>query len=124
MLSVVILAAFFFVATFAQDPNVGVISLSKLNILPEDVMTAGECDLFLMAAPSVPLSLTSCAPPLPPFPAYHSGCSHAGDFAHQFHVAYSELVNRGSCVFSGQPYHCAVTKFTGDELVTQTDESR
>eukprot|EP00520_Triparma_pacifica_P018484 CAMPEP_0118640538 /NCGR_PEP_ID=MMETSP0785-20121206/4807_1 /TAXON_ID=91992 /ORGANISM="Bolidomonas pacifica, Strain CCMP 1866" /LENGTH=333 /DNA_ID=CAMNT_0006531933 /DNA_START=123 /DNA_END=1124 /DNA_ORIENTATION=- len=52
-----------------------------------------------------------------------AGCSHAGDFAHQFHVAYSELVNRGSCVFSGQPYHCAVTKFTRDELVTQTDES-
>jgi len=52
-----------------------------------------------------------------------AGCSHAGDFAHQFHVAYSGLVNRGSCVFSGQPYHCAVTKFARDELVTQTDES-
>ncbi|GAB5358792.1 hypothetical protein AAMO2058_000489200 [Amorphochlora amoebiformis] len=51
-----------------------------------------------------------------------AGCSHAGDFAHQFHIAFSSMVD-GSCVFSGQPYHCAVTKFPGDQLVTATNES-
>ena len=35
-----------------------------------------------------------------------SGCSHAGDFAHQFHIAFSQHVT-GACVFSGQPYRCA-----------------
>ena len=32
-----------------------------------------------------------------------AGCSHAGDFASQFHIAFSNLVS-ASCVFSGQPY--------------------
>ena len=40
-----------------------------------------------------------------------AGCSHAGDFASQFHIAFSNLVS-ASCVFSGQPYHCAVTSFS------------
>ncbi|GMH71109.1 hypothetical protein TrST_g11323 [Triparma strigata] len=51
-----------------------------------------------------------------------AGYSHAGDFAHQFHIAFSSSV-KGSCVFSGQPYHCAVTKFPGEEFVTQNDHS-
>mmetsp|Transcript_70470 Transcript_70470/g.178246 ORF Transcript_70470/g.178246 Transcript_70470/m.178246 type:complete len:510 (+) Transcript_70470:47-1576(+) len=50
------------------------------------------------------------------------GCSHAGDFAHQFHIAFSSLVS-GACVFSGQPYHCAVTRFARDYLVPQTNAS-
>ena len=51
-----------------------------------------------------------------------SGCSHAGDFAHQFHIAFSEMVT-GACIFSGQPFHCAVTKFQYDAEVEQTDSS-
>ena len=51
-----------------------------------------------------------------------AGCSHAADFSHQFHVAYSSLVD-GACIFSGQPYHCAVTRFPGDPLVEQSPSS-
>ncbi len=51
-----------------------------------------------------------------------AGCSHAGDFASQFHIAFSNLVS-ASCVFSGQPYHCAVTRFSRDYLVPQTNSS-
>jgi len=51
-----------------------------------------------------------------------AGCSHAGDFAHQFHVAYSSLVT-GACIFAGQPYHCATTYFTKDQLVVKTNSS-
>jgi len=51
-----------------------------------------------------------------------AGCSHAGDFAHQFHVAFSDLVD-GSCVFAGQPFACAITRFTGDLQVNQSAES-
>jgi len=40
----------------------------------------------------------------------------------QFHIAYSEMVT-GACVFSGQPYRCAVTKFQYDTEVEQTDSS-
>lgn len=50
------------------------------------------------------------------------GCSHAGDFAMQFHVAFSSLVS-GSCVFSGQPFHCAVEKFARDYLVPQNNST-
>ena len=49
-----------------------------------------------------------------------AGCSHAGDFASQFHIAFSSLVS-ASCVFSGQPYHCAVTRFSRDYLVPQNN---
>ena len=45
-----------------------------------------------------------------------AGCSNTADFSHQFHVAFSSLVT-ASCVFSGQPYHCAVTRFPDDVLV-------
>ena len=51
-----------------------------------------------------------------------AGCSHAADFAHQFHIAFSDIVT-GACIFSGQPFHCAVTRFAADEEVTQTPES-
>ncbi|KAJ9459532.1 hypothetical protein DIPPA_23864 [Diplonema papillatum] len=48
-----------------------------------------------------------------------AGCSHAADFSHQFHVAFSGTVT-GACIFSGQPYTCAVTRFAHDALVRQT----
>mmetsp|Transcript_8650 Transcript_8650/g.11901 ORF Transcript_8650/g.11901 Transcript_8650/m.11901 type:complete len:368 (+) Transcript_8650:37-1140(+) len=51
-----------------------------------------------------------------------AGCSHAGDFAHQFHISFNSMID-GACVFSGQPFHCAVTKFPGDQLVKATNES-
>ena len=51
-----------------------------------------------------------------------AGCSHAGDFASQLHIAFSSLVD-GACVFSGQPYHCAVERFARDYLVPQTPAS-
>lgn len=44
------------------------------------------------------------------------GCSNDADFAHQFHVAFSSLVG-GSCIFSGMPFHCAVTRFAQDYMV-------
>ena len=51
-----------------------------------------------------------------------AGCSHAGDFAHQFHVAFSNTV-KNACVFSGQPFHCAVQAFQGEDQVVATPES-
>jgi len=48
-----------------------------------------------------------------------AGCSNTADFAHQFHIAFSSLVT-GSCVFSGQPYHCAVTRFKDDYMVLKS----
>ena len=41
------------------------------------------------------------------------GFGDAADFAHQFHIAFSSMVS-GACVFSGQPFHCAVSGFAGD----------
>ncbi|GAB5354120.1 hypothetical protein AAMO2058_000092300 [Amorphochlora amoebiformis] len=51
-----------------------------------------------------------------------TGCSNGADFAAQFHVAFSSLVS-GTCVFSGQPYRCATTRFPNDYLLPQTNES-
>jgi len=51
-----------------------------------------------------------------------AGCSHEGDFAHQFHIAFSGLVD-GSCVFAGQPFACAITRFSQDLQVVQSPES-
>jgi len=45
-----------------------------------------------------------------------AGCSNTADFSHQFHVAFSSLVT-GSCIFSGMPFHCAVTRFPQDYMV-------
>ena len=52
-----------------------------------------------------------------------AGLGHAGDFAHQFHVAFSASVS-GACVFSGQPFNCAVSKFAQDDLVAVTPHTR
>eukprot|EP00468_Gymnochlora_sp_CCMP2014_P003858 CAMPEP_0167759998 /NCGR_PEP_ID=MMETSP0110_2-20121227/11339_1 /TAXON_ID=629695 /ORGANISM="Gymnochlora sp., Strain CCMP2014" /LENGTH=505 /DNA_ID=CAMNT_0007646455 /DNA_START=98 /DNA_END=1615 /DNA_ORIENTATION=+ len=51
-----------------------------------------------------------------------TGCSNGADFAEQFHIAYSDLVN-GACIFSGQPFRCATTKFDNDYLLPQSAES-
>ena len=51
-----------------------------------------------------------------------AGCSHAADFAHQFHIAFSSIIS-ASCIFAGQPYHCAVTRFPKDQLVPQEANS-
>lgn len=45
-----------------------------------------------------------------------AGLSNTADFAHQIHVAFSSLVS-GSCIFSGMPFHCAVTRFPHDYMV-------
>lgn len=47
-----------------------------------------------------------------------SGLSSGADFASQFQVAYSSLL-RGSGIFAGQAYRCAVTAFPGESLVPQ-----
>lgn len=44
-----------------------------------------------------------------------SGLSSGADFTVQFQVAFSSLI-MGSGVFAGQPYHCAVTRFTHDPM--------
>ena len=51
-----------------------------------------------------------------------TGCSHAGDMAHQLQIAFSAHI-KNTCVFAGQPYRCAVQKFANDEQVPQTVES-
>ena len=43
------------------------------------------------------------------------GLGDSADFAHQFHIAFSEMVS-GACIFSGQPFHCAVSGNAGDSL--------
>jgi len=48
-----------------------------------------------------------------------AGCSNTADFSHQFHVAFSSMVT-GSCIFSGQPFRCATTRFKNDFLVPKT----
>jgi len=45
-----------------------------------------------------------------------AGCSNTADFSSQFHVAFSSIVT-GSCIFSGMPFHCAVTRFPKDYMV-------
>jgi len=48
-----------------------------------------------------------------------AGCSNTADFAHQLHVAFSSLIT-SSCIFSGMPFHCAVTRFPNDYLVAKS----
>ena len=37
----------------------------------------------------------------------------------QLQVAFSSLV-KGSCIFSGMPFHCAVTRFSRDYMVPKS----
>jgi len=48
-----------------------------------------------------------------------AGCSNTADFSHQLHVAFSSLVT-AACIFSGQPFHCAATRFPNDYIVSKT----
>jgi hypothetical protein len=52
-----------------------------------------------------------------------AGCSNTADFSEQFHVAFSSLVT-GSCIFSGMPYHSAVTRFPNDYMVSHNMRKR
>ena len=83
--------------------------------------------LGLAGAPPMPPAQPLLTRPLPtlniePGGVAVAGCSHAADFAHQFHVSFSSLVS-GACIFSGQPFHCAVTRFPQDALVDQSPAS-
>lgn len=49
-----------------------------------------------------------------------AGCSNTADFAHQLQVAFSSMIS-GSCIFSGMPYHCAVTRFPKDYMLPKTN---
>ena len=48
-----------------------------------------------------------------PSRVFAAGLGDAADWAHQFHVAFSATV-AGACVFSGQPFNCATSGFSGD----------
>ena len=97
------------------------------------------CDGFGIdpAATAGVLRASSFPPPLPPelarggaLPRLNIGAgqlmtmggSSGGDFAVQFHVAFSSQVG-GVCGFSAQPYHCAGTRFPDDALMPQSAES-
>ena len=73
----------------------------------------------LISINAVPLP----ALPIDPKGVVVAGLGHSGDFAHQFHIAFSALV-RGACIFSGQPFNCAVSHFKQDKLVMQTSDTR
>eukprot|EP01047_Picozoa_sp_COSAG01_P102629 COSAG01_NODE_32190_length_585_cov_0.584362_2_plen_92_part_00 len=49
-----------------------------------------------------------------------TGLGDSADFAHQFHIAFSALVH-GACIFSGQPFNCAVAGNAGDSLRWHAD---
>ena len=51
-----------------------------------------------------------------------AGCSNTADFSEQFHVAFSSLVT-GACIFSGMPYHSAVTRFPNDYMVAKSSST-
>ena len=69
---------------------------------------------------AVAAPLPSAPAPLPsrnidPETVVMTGLGDSADFAHQFHIAFAALV-RGACVFSGQPFNCAVAGNAGDSL--------
>lgn len=80
--------------------------------------------LGLMCLPK--LLLAGDAAPAPkPLPALNidpdgitiSGISSGADFVVNLHVAHSSVI-KGVGVFAGQAYHCAVTRFANDSIVT------
>ena len=78
-----------------------------------------RCGLAAPLAPA-PAELAAAAVPLPslnidPETVVMTGLGDSADFAHQFHIAFAALV-RGACVFSGQPFNCAVAGNAGDSL--------
>ena len=85
-------------------------------------LVSGNAFLTIMLASLLQSAAAAQGPP--PLPALSidptgisiSGLSSGADFVVQFQVAFSSLIS-GVGVFAGQPYHCAVTFFEGDELV-------
>ncbi len=72
------------------------------------------------SGPGLEHSNPAPSPPLPsldiaPGSVSASGLSSGADFVVQLTIAFSSIV-RGVGVFAGQPYHCAVTYFPGDNL--------
>ena len=52
-----------------------------------------------------------------------AGLGHSAEFAHQFHIAYSKMIT-GACLFSGQPFNCAVSSFHGESQVPLSRDTR
>ena len=80
------------------------------------------CWLLAGSAGAAAASASAALAPLPALDIAPSGISISGlssgaDFVVQFQVAFSATV-KGVGVFAGQPYHCAVTMFEGDPLVS------
>lgn len=89
---------------------------------PLMIMLALAAALLASAAAAAPRTPNTAALPLPALSIDPSGISISGlssgaDFVVQFQVAFSGTV-KGVGVFAGQPYHCAVTMFKGDPLVS------
>eukprot|EP00756_Hemistasia_phaeocysticola_P050735 Hpha_TRINITY_DN25924_c0_g1::TRINITY_DN25924_c0_g1_i1::g.185476::m.185476 len=106
----------------------------------------GRMIKHILGIPIIPLTTTTAPTPPPPAPpswrgvaglvgrktlpkldidpsrVLTAGCSNTADFAHQLHVAFSSLI-RGSCIFSGMPFHCAVTRFPKDYMVPKTNST-
>lgn len=102
-----------------------------------DQAWAGSCPVACQAAPQMCAAILEC-PGVCPAPApgaykiikmptlkinrtgiLTAGCSNTADFSEQFHVAFSSIVT-GSCIFSGMPYHSAVTRFPNDYMVAKS----
>mmetsp|Transcript_12753 Transcript_12753/g.15128 ORF Transcript_12753/g.15128 Transcript_12753/m.15128 type:complete len:403 (+) Transcript_12753:197-1405(+) len=80
--------------------------------------------VFLLDTYIVPAWILWCNPPWPALPRLNikkggvstAGFSNGADFAHQLHITYSSVID-ATCVFAGQPFHCAATRFPDDHLV-------
>ena len=68
----------------------------------------GASGLTAAAAPLLELNID-------PATVITTGLGDSADFAHQFHVAFAKMVS-GACVFSGQPFNCAIAGNAGDSL--------
>ena len=85
-------------------------------------LLAGSAGAASASASAGAASASAAPAPLPTLDIAPSGISISGlssgaDFVVQFQVAFSATV-KGVGVFAGQPYHCAVTMFEGEPLVS------
>ena len=81
-----------------------------------------ECQQILQCPGVCPAPMIGAIVPLPALKitgALAAGCSNTADFSEQFHVAFSSIMT-GSCIFSGMPYHSAVTRFPNDYMVAKS----
>jgi hypothetical protein len=65
------------------------------------------------AMPAAAMSMRLAPLNIDPATVTAAGLGNSADFAHQFHIAYSSMVS-GACLFSGQPFNCAVAGFPQD----------